>query len=103
MAVLQCPDLMRYCDVEKDSLNNMFTANNEDPLSQNTQSALAQLSQDLFQAGQKVHAILKLILKGDEMASSFLLFNLLSKVYQRSPEGFALGHFNINLQDVSSE
>lgn len=87
---------MKYCEVEKDSLNNMFTTN-EDPLSQNTQSSLAQLSQDLFQAGQKVHAILKLILKGDDMASSFLLFNLLSKVHQRSPEGLALGHFNINL------
>lgn len=24
MAVLQCPDLMRYCDVEKDVLNKMF-------------------------------------------------------------------------------
>jgi hypothetical protein len=24
MAVLQCPDLLKYCDVEKDTLNRLF-------------------------------------------------------------------------------
>ena len=102
MAVLQCPDLMRYCDVEKDVLNNMFNQE-QDPASQVSDSYLANLSQELFQSGQKAHAILKLILKGDEMATSFLLFNLISKVYQRSPEGLALGHLNINLTSVTPE
>jgi len=93
---------MRYCDVEKDVLNNMFNQE-EDPASQVSDSYPANLSQELFQSGQKAHAILKLILNGDEMATSFLLFNLISKVYQRSPEGLALGHLNINLTSMTPQ
>jgi hypothetical protein len=47
-------------------------------------------------------AIFKLILKGDEMASSYLLYNLLAKVYQKTPEGMPMGHFNINVSGVDS-
>jgi hypothetical protein len=47
-------------------------------------------------------AIFKLIL-GDEVASEYLLLNLLSKIHQRSPEGLPLGHFNINLSELTKE
>jgi hypothetical protein len=47
-------------------------------------------------------AIFKLILKGDEVASSYLLYNLLAKVYQKTPEGMPMGHFNINISGMNS-
>jgi hypothetical protein len=48
-------------------------------------------------------AIFKLILKNDSVASSYLLFNLLSKVHQRSPEGMPIGHLNINISHLTAQ
>jgi hypothetical protein len=64
---------------------------------------LTVLQQQLYQTSQKLIAIFKLILKDDEVAANYLLFNLLSKVHQRSPDGMPLGHLNINLSELSSE
>jgi hypothetical protein len=47
-------------------------------------------------------AIFKLIFRGDELQSSYLLYNLLSKVHQKSPEGMPMGHYNINISGVDS-
>ena len=58
--------------------------------------------QDLFKTYQKLLAVLKLLLKGDEIASEFLLLNLISKVHTRLPEGIPLGHLNINLYGLSN-
>ena len=63
---------------------------------------LSNLQQELFKSGQKLLAIFKLIL-GDEIASEYLLMNLLSKVHMKSPEGLPLGHFNINLSEMKPE
>ena len=99
MAVLQCPDLMKYCQVEKGTLNRLFDEDRDDQ----TQNKLSELQQELLKASQKLIAIFKLILKGDENAANYLLFNLLSKVHSRTDEGLAYGHFNINLSGVSAE
>lgn len=90
---------MKYCQVEKDTLNRLFNCSDDEE----AQNNLAGLKQELSKAGQKLIAIFKLILKGDENAANYLLFNLLSKVHQRTPEGQAFGHLNINLRGVSSE
>jgi len=48
-------------------------------------------------------AIFKLLLRGDEVASLYLLMNVLSKVHKRLPEGTPFGHLNINLSNLSNE
>lgn len=66
-------------------------------------SYLVNLKNDLKNASQKLLAIFKLILKGDEMASNFMLYNFLSKVYQRTPEGTAMGHLNLNISGLDAK
>ena len=83
MVVLQSPDLMSYCKVNKDLLHES--------------------KQDLFASQQKLLAIFKLILKGDTLSSNYLLLNLLAQVNQRTPEGMALGQLCINISGVNSE
>lgn len=96
MAVLQCPELLGYCGVDKDQLTEQLN----DELQSNY---IKQLSQDLKNASKKLLAIFKLIFKGDEVSSAFLLYNLLSKVHQRTPEGLAMGHFNLNISGVDQK
>lgn len=100
MTVLQSPDLFKYCKVDKTTLNSIFSEDDQTPI-ENQQ--LSKLQQELNDSGQKLLAIFKLILKNDKVASSYLLYNLLSKVYNRSPEGMPLGHMNINLSGLTSE
>lgn len=42
----------------------------------------------------------KLLLRGDALASQYLLLNLLSKVHTRMPEGTPIGQLNINLSGL---
>ena len=60
------------------------------------------LKDEFFSCSQKLKAIFKLILKGDDFASELLLCNILSTVYQRTPDGVILGPFQINLNGVNS-
>jgi hypothetical protein len=60
----------------------------------------ASLSEELFKTSERLKALFKLILNGDSEAAQLLLLNLVSKVYQRTPEGIVLGHLNINLSGL---
>ena len=92
LAILQSPDLLQYCNVDKESL-----------LAEGSQSEyLLELFDDLNKAQEKLLAIFKLILKGDVVASQFLLLNLVSKVHSRSQAGMPLGQFNINISGLDS-
>jgi len=83
---------LQYCNVEKESL-----------LSEDTKSEyLVELFDDLKKAQEKLLAIFKLILKGDTVASQFLLLNLVSKVHSRGQAGMPMGHFNINISGLDS-
>lgn len=48
-------------------------------------------------------AVFKLLMRGDEVASQYLLLNLISKVHTRTPEGTPIGQLNINLSGLSEE
>lgn len=98
MAVLQCPELLRYCKVDKDLLREQLS----DGDSQMEGEYLKQLGTELENAQKKLLAIFKLIFKGDETQSAYLLYNLLAKVHQKSPEGMPMGHFNINISGLDS-
>lgn len=95
MAVLQSPDLLGYCNIDKDELKELAEKQESD--------YFVNLRKDFKNASQKLLAIFKLIFKGDEMASDFLLYNILSKVYQRSPEGMAMGHLNLNISGLDAK
>lgn len=63
---------------------------------------LKDLNSELENAQKKLLAIFKLIFKGDEVQSAYLLYNLLAKVHQKSPEGMPMGHFNVNISGLNS-
>ena len=73
MTVLQSPDLLNYCQIDRETLNSIF--------SQENGPAYKSLQEELNSSGQNLFAIFKLILKGDEVAANFLIYNLLSKVH----------------------
>jgi hypothetical protein len=99
MAILQSPDLLNYCQVDKNTLNTVYGQTDE--LADSTSvNFLQNLTQELFDCSQKLIAIFKLILKNDVVASNYLLYNLLSKVHQRSPENIPIGQFNINVSNL---
>jgi hypothetical protein len=37
------------------------------------------------------------------VASNYLLYNLISRVHSRTPEGIPIGHFNINLSNLTNQ
>jgi hypothetical protein len=63
-------------------------------------SLLNDLSTELKESKEKILAVLKMILNNDELASQYILFNLLAKPYQRK-DGFILGNYSINLTDIT--
>lgn len=49
---------------------------------------------------EKILAILKMILGGDEVSAEYLLLNLISKVHTRK-DALVLGNLSINLTNMS--
>ncbi|CDW86598.1 mini-chromosome maintenance complex-binding protein [Stylonychia lemnae] len=69
--------------------------------SQVNNMTLNNYSQDLKEAREKLKAILKMILEGDQVASEFTLLNIISKAHTRK-DGFILGNISTNLCGISS-
>lgn len=57
----------------------------------------------IARVAQKLHAIFKLLLSGDDVAASYLLFYLTSHCYHRLPDLPPLGNLPLNLSGVTSE
>lgn len=56
--------------------------------------------ESLKEIREKILAVLKLILNGDEVSSEYFLLNLISKVHTRK-DGFILGNISLNLTKIS--
>lgn len=100
--LVQHPKVLDHLNIDLSKLKLQLDEELENINDLEEASILKDFRQELFKTWQKLKAVFKLILKGDEVASEFLLLNLISKVHNRTPEGFILGHLNINLYGLSN-
>lgn len=95
--------MLKHLNIDLEKLKLQLEEEKEKANDEGDVSVLKDFRQVLFQTQQKLTAVFKLLLRGDGLASQYLLLNLISKVHTRTPEGTPIGHLNINLSGLSNE
>jgi hypothetical protein len=93
-------DCMPHIHVLASSPNHALTHLPQLPVSKASETYVKENSQRLGEAGQKLCAVLTLILNGDKVAAKYLMACLISRVYNRKG-GILLGDLACNISGIS--